>query len=126
MIVSNFRKCNSECKRQLFKAFCYNLYGCALWSTFRAAGYRKIKIAHNDIFRSQLNVPRWESASTLFAEHMVKNLDAIVRTAMHSLMARLLASANPLVQAARFAATPAPRTAGLWHSKWTWTSYICF
>ena len=47
-----------------------------------------------------MNVPRWESASTLFAEHSVKNLDAIVRTAMHSLMTRLLASGNSLVQAA--------------------------
>ena len=98
-LISNFRKCDVHCKIQLFISFCYNIYCCATWASFRMTSYGKVKVAHNDIFRSLMNVPRWESASTLFAQYAVKNLDALVRTAMHSLMTRLLQSKNRLVQA---------------------------
>ena len=59
-----------------------------------------IKVAHNDVFRMLMHEPRMTSASTLFALHATKNIDAIQRTAMHSLMSRLLRSSNALVKAA--------------------------
>ena len=98
-LVSNFRRCNTLCKVELFNAYLSNIYCCALWSSYRVQAYGKVKVAHNDIFRALMNVQRWDSASTLFAQHSVRNLDAIVRVAMHSLMQRLLRSENPLVQA---------------------------
>ena len=44
-------------------------------------------------------MPRYSSASALFATHNLKNLDVIGRNAMHSLMTRILASTNRLVRA---------------------------
>ena len=98
-LVSNFRKCNAQSKVTLFSAYLSNIYCCALWSNYRIIAYGRVKVAHNDIFRSLMNMQRWDSASTLFARHSVRNLDAIVRVAMHSLMQRLLRSENTLVQA---------------------------
>ena len=46
-----------------------------------------------------MRVPRYESASTLFAEKHVFNLDAICRNATFSLMERLLGSTNKIVHA---------------------------
>ena len=61
--------------------------------------YVKLKVAHNDIFRTLMNVPRYESASSLFVKHGAMNLDAIARNSMYSLMERLLSSANSLIVA---------------------------
>ena len=44
-------------------------------------------------------MPRYHSASMLFVNNAVNNLDAIVRTNMYSLMQRLKASRNILVSA---------------------------
>ena len=98
MIISKFRICNASCKELMFKTYCYNIYGIALWSSFRISSFVKVKVAHNDIFRTLFNVPRYESASNLFVEHSVNNLDAIRRTAMFSLMDRLLSSRNRIIE----------------------------
>ena len=98
-LISNFRKCADMCKVAMFKTYCYAVYCCALWSKYRVRSLTKMKVAHNDVFRMLMNVPRMSSASALFASHCTKNIDAIQRTAMHSLMSRLLRSSNTLVQA---------------------------
>ena len=88
-----------DCKILTFKTFLSQIYGCALWSSYKAATYSKVKVSHNDIFRSLLNVPRYESASALFATYNVLNLDNVVRASYFSLMSRLLTSTNSVVQA---------------------------
>ena len=96
-VISKFRNCESSSKIRLFKTFCYNVYGISLWTSFRVSSYARMKVAHNDIFRTLLNVRRSESASTLFVENRTNNLDAIRRIAMNSLMTRLLNSSNSIV-----------------------------
>ena len=98
-LISKFKLCNDACKVSLFKTYCYNVYAIALWASFRVNSYVKTKVAHNDIFRTLMQVPRYESASTLFVEHMAMNLDSISRNAMYSLMDRLLSSTNRVVKA---------------------------
>ena len=61
------------------------------------ASYARVKISHNDIFRSLLNVPRWASASRLFVEHHVNNLDSLIRNNYYSIMTRVVNSVNPIV-----------------------------
>ena len=97
MLVRKFGTCNLSCKLVMFRTFFSNIYASCLWSSYRVASYAKVKISHNDIFRSLLNIPRWESASTLFAEHHVNNLDSIVRKGYHSLMTRVVNSSNSLI-----------------------------
>ena len=97
-IISNFGKCNSNCKILMFKTYCYNVYGISLWASYRVSSYAKAKVAHNDIFRTLMNVHRSESATKLFAEHNVSNLDVISRNCMFSLMQRLLCSSNVIVK----------------------------
>ena len=101
MIIRNFGKCTTPCKINLFKTYCSNVYACALYANYRVATYAKLKIAHNDIFRSLLNVPRYNSASVLFVQHNVNNIDVILRVNVYSLMSRVLNSSNKIVTALR-------------------------
>ena len=114
MVVRKFCKCDDICKILMFKTFCNNIYCGSLWDNYKVASYAKIKIAHNDIFRSLMSVPRYSSASTLFVQHRVNNLDAVLRNAMFSLMTRLTLTPNRLVKAIR--TSEAKHHSRLWHS----------
>ena len=46
-----------------------------------------------------MRTPRYESASQLFVQHDVPNLDVVVRKTMYSLMMRLESSHNSLIRA---------------------------
>ena len=98
-LISKCKVCEPSSKSLLFKSFCNNIYGLALWSSYRVGSLAKVKVAHNDIFRMLMQVPRYESASTLFAQHNTPNLDALSRNAMFSLMNRLLDSSNEIIKA---------------------------
>ena len=56
-------------------------------------------MAHNDIFRSLMNVRRGESVSTLFVQHHVNNLDIVLRKCYYSLMTRVVNSNNLIITA---------------------------
>ena len=99
MVCRKFANCTNNCKILMFKTFFSQIYCCSLWASYKLASYSKAKIAHNDIFRSLLQVPRYESASALFANNRVSNLDAVVRSSYYSLMCRVKSSANIIVAA---------------------------
>ena len=99
LIIRRFGKCFVEIKVLMFRTFLSQVYGSCVWSTYKVATLRKTKVAHNDIFRTLLLVPRYESASALFATHNVHNLDVVLRTSCYSLMSRLTSSANSIVRA---------------------------
>ena len=98
-VIGAFKCCNIMCKSTMFRTYMYNIYCIALWCSFSVRSYAKAKVAHNDILRSLCGVPRYSSATALFARYILKNLDMIGRNAMHGLMTRLLASSNSLVRA---------------------------
>ena len=98
MLIRKFGKCFVNCKVLIFKTFLSQIYGCALWCSFKVSTCNKVKVSHNDIFRSLLHVPRCESASTLFTALHVHNLDNVVRASYYSLMTRLTSSTNSIVQ----------------------------
>ena len=99
MVTRKFSNCSINCKVLMFQTFFSQVYCSALWASFKVSSYNRIKISHNDIFRSLMQVPRWESASALFATHRVPNFDAVVRSSCYSLMCRVQSSTNTIVNA---------------------------
>ena len=97
MLVRKFSKCNITCKLLMFRTFFSNIYASGLWADYRVASYCKVKVSHNDIFRSLLQVPRYESASALFVQHQVSNLDSLLRASYYSLISRIRASDNRII-----------------------------
>ena len=96
MLLRKFSFCNEYVKISLFKPYCYNVYCCSLWSNYRVVSWRKLKVCHNDILRRLFGVPRNHSASTLFVNNRIDNLDAIIRKNMYSLGNRIVNSENVL------------------------------
>ena len=116
MIIRKFKKCNLTCKYLMFKTYCSSVYCSALWDNYRVGSLSKLKVAHNDILRSLLGVPRYTSASALFVNNRLDNLEVILRKSMYSLMSRLRGSGNRLVGA--LLRSEALTHSRLWHH-WT-------
>ena len=63
MLIRAFKACTSDVKCYLFRTYCYSIYGAALWSTYRMTSIDRLRVNYNNILRSMLNVPPWNSAS---------------------------------------------------------------
>ena len=46
-----------EAKIQLFKSYCYRIYGCALWLHSFQNSIRKLTVSYSDTFKHLINIP---------------------------------------------------------------------
>ena len=97
MITRRFAFCHQDTKFLLFRTYCYNIYGCSLWSNYTREAMRRITVIHNDILRRLTNTPRHHSATHMFATNSLDNVKIIIRRSMASLTDRLLNSENLLI-----------------------------
>ena len=67
VLARKFYMCTDEVKITLFRTFCCNLYTCQLWWNFTQYAMRKINVAYNNTFRMIMQLPRYCSASNMFA-----------------------------------------------------------
>ena len=61
MLVRKFSFAPIEAKIQLFKSYCYPVYGCALWRHSFQNSIRKLTVSYSDTFKRLINVPRYAS-----------------------------------------------------------------
>ena len=99
MLVRNFSFAHIEAKIQLFKSYCYPIYGCALWRHSCLNSVRKLTVSFSDTFKRLMNVPRYTSSSLAFAMNSTDHINVVFRKFAHSLMSRVSAAPNSLVPA---------------------------
>ena len=87
-----------DVKRELFRSYCSSLYCCALWSDYRKTTYRKLTVDFNNIHRRLLGLPRRCSASAMYANHDLPNLDTVIRRSFYGFIQRLSVSQNSIVR----------------------------
>ena len=97
--LRKFGACSKEVKCKIFRAHCSNIYCSYLWSDFTVAAMRKLRVCHNDILRRMTDVPRWNSATAMFAREHLDNLDVLLRKMSYGFRARLQTSKNPILNA---------------------------
>ena len=79
VLARKFYMCTDEVKVLLFRTFCCNLYTCQLWWNFTQTAMRKINVAYNNAFRMIMQLPRYCSASNMFAMCNVPSCQAVMR-----------------------------------------------
>ncbi|KAJ8713277.1 hypothetical protein PYW07_013647 [Mythimna separata] len=98
MLARRFSRCTDAIKITLFKAYCTALYSGALWFTYTQKAYNALRIQYNNAFRVLLRLPRFCSASTMFADARTDGFDALWRKKSASLLRRLRGSPNTILQ----------------------------
>ena len=99
MMVRKFSFAPIEAKIQLFKSYCYPIYGCALWRHSYQNSIRKLTVSFSDTFKSLINVPRYTSSSLAFATNSTVHINVVFRKFAYSLMSSVTASPNSIVTA---------------------------
>ena len=99
MLVRKFSFAPIEAKIQLFKSYCYPIYGCALWRHSCKNSIRKLTVNFSGTFKRLINVPRYTSSSLAFAMNSTDYINVVFGKFAYSLMSRVTASTNSIVSA---------------------------
>ena len=94
MLVRKFSFAPIETKIQLFKSYCYLIYGCALWRYSFQNSIRKPTVSYSDAFKHLINVPRYTSSSLAFVTNATDHINVVFCKFAYSLMSRVIASPN--------------------------------
>ncbi|KAJ2937980.1 hypothetical protein O0L34_g14262 [Tuta absoluta] len=93
MLARRFHRCSPPVKRVLFTAYCTCIYTAELWCNHTKAAYNHIRVQYNNAWRALHRLPRWCSASEMFAAGASPRLGGAAE--------RIRSSTNTLVQATR-------------------------
>ncbi|CAG9135437.1 unnamed protein product [Plutella xylostella] len=98
MLARRFARCTEDAKITLFKAYCTTFYTCGLWVKYTQKSYNALRIQYNNAFRILLRLPRFCSASGMFAGARTDGFQAILRKRAASLMCRTRGSGNSFLR----------------------------
>ena len=96
-LLRMFSYCTIDVKKELLRSYCSFLYCCSLWSDYRKATYRKLTVAFNNIHRRMLAIPWRCSASAMYANYDLPNIDTVIRMSLFGFIQRLSASQNSIL-----------------------------
>lgn len=97
-LIKNFKNCSNEVKALLFKTFCSGFYCCALWSSYKAASFNKVKVAYNNIFRVFMNLGRRVSVSKHMIDMKIDPFKVVIRKNTTGFIDRISNSDNFIVK----------------------------
>jgi hypothetical protein len=98
-LLRHFSTCSIHVKLELFRSYCAVFYCPYMWTKYNKKTYAKIRVAYNNAHRRILSLPPRCSASAMFANNNLWNLDTLIRRSTHAFMQRLSYSKNGLVHA---------------------------
>ena len=84
---------------ELGRSFCGLFYYGYLWSQYNKLSFSKIRVAYNNLYRKILHVSPRSSASEMFADSNILNLEALLRKDMFPFTSRLSISTNSNIRA---------------------------
>ena len=79
MLARRFARCSDQVKITLFKAYCQSFYTSSLWVSYTKRSLDVLRVQYNNAFRMLLRLPRFCSASEMFAEAHTDGFQAIIR-----------------------------------------------
>ncbi|XP_047999399.1 uncharacterized protein LOC125240064 [Leguminivora glycinivorella] len=97
MLARRFARCSSGVKLTLFKAYCTSLYTCNLWANYTQKAYNALRVQYNNAFRAVMGLPRYCSASGMFAEARTPCFHATMRVRAASMVQRVRSSSNAVL-----------------------------
>ncbi|XP_063630079.1 uncharacterized protein LOC134801443 [Cydia splendana] len=98
MLARRFARCSKAVKITLFKAFCSSFYTGSLWVSYTQKAYNALRVVYNNAFRVLVGLPRFCSASAMFAEARTDAFAAIMRKKAASLLRRTRDSTNSILR----------------------------
>ena len=84
IVSMKFANCSINVKLVVFKTYCSCLYTSQLWGTCLSRTMNRFKVAYNDSLRMVLGIPRYFSASEIFAYTNVPSCQCVTHTSSYT------------------------------------------
>ena len=97
-ITRIFHNFSTKVLVKLARSFCGSFYCSYLWAQYNKSSFSKIRVAYNH-YRKILHVPPRSSASKMFVDNNILNLEALLRKKVFSFISRLNRSTNSIIRA---------------------------
>ncbi|XP_052748655.1 uncharacterized protein LOC128200178 [Galleria mellonella] len=97
MLARRFARCSPDVKLTLFRAFCQCFYTCQLWTNCTKSARNSIRVQYNNAYRILMRLPKYCSASGMFAESRVNDYFAIIRDRVANFWAHIRNSKNEIL-----------------------------
>jgi len=109
MLIRQFHYGSYDVKCHLFKTFRSNMYCCPFWFKCTKKQLNKLRVCYNNSLRRLLNLPTWNSASTMFVNLNIPSFGELLRKSIYcfinritecdrnSIIANIVKSSIPLV-----------------------------
>ena len=97
-LIRNFKNCNLDVKKLLFKSFCTTFYCLSLIIKANVSELKRIRVTYNNSIRKMFNVSRRESISQSCVHLGIPTFEVLRRKAIVSLMNRLKLSKNNIIK----------------------------
>ncbi|XP_023933975.1 uncharacterized protein LOC112042975 [Bicyclus anynana] len=97
MLARRFARCSYAVKITLFRAYCTSFYTCSLWAKYSQKSYNALRVQYNNAFRVLMGLPRFCSASGMFADARVDCFYATMRKRCGSLVRRVRGGTNSIL-----------------------------
>ena len=94
MIISNFTQCSDAVKCQLFQSFCTSFYCVSLWSLYNIKTFKRLKEAHNRIFRTLMGLQQRERMLENLIRRSLNPFTVIIKKLICSFRTRIMQSNN--------------------------------
>ena len=118
--------CSPGVKATLFRTYCTPLYTAQLWCNYRCYTMNKLTVAYNDAMRMLLRVPRYMSASQMFAYMQVPACQAVIRNLVYKFMCRLDKSENNIINVLVDPTKSVTRYTSDMRKHWHKLLYVCY
>ena len=98
VLLRRFGKCNVSVKLCLFKTFCTQFYGAALWQRYNITVLKRLKAAYIKCVKKFFGSERHDSVTTMFFELGLPTFDTILHNSKSRFTALVLMHDNMLVR----------------------------
>ena len=88
--------CTNDVKIKLFSTFCSSMYTAQLWWNHSVYSIHRLHVCYTNVFRRLLGLPRYCSASAMFAERLTPDCKAVIQNLVYKFMSHLDKSRNSL------------------------------
>jgi len=76
--INRFNKCSVNSKLALFKSFCMNMYGLALWKHYSVTVFSKLKSCYHKCIKKFFGFKRMDSMSGILIELSLASINTVV------------------------------------------------
>ena len=82
-LLRMFGHCTVDVKIALFNSYCTSLYCSFLWTDLKKSTFSKVRIAFNNAYRRIFGLPKWSSASEMYACNNIDNFETMIRRVLY-------------------------------------------